>query len=93
MSVFNPAKMRDKEFKQFSSFIYERVGIMLPQAKKTMLEARLQKRLKTLAMDSFEEYGSYVFSSAGQQAELVHMIDVVTTNKTDFFREPPISTT
>jgi chemotaxis protein methyltransferase CheR len=80
--------MRDKDFNQFSSFIYERVGIQLPPTKKTMLEARLQKRLKALAMESFEEYGAYVFSSEGQDAELVHMIDVVTTNKTDFFREP-----
>jgi len=88
MSIYAPARMRDKDFNQFSSFIYERVGIQLPPTKKTMLEARLQKRLKALAMESFEEYGTYVFSSEGQQAELVHMIDVVTTNKTDFFREP-----
>jgi len=26
----------------------------------------------------------------GMQAELIHLIDVVTTNKTDFFREPGI---
>jgi len=88
MSVYAPAKIRDKEFKQFSAFIYERVGIQLPQAKKTMLEARLQKRLKTLAMRTFEEYAQFVFSAEGQLAELVHLIDVVTTNKTDFFREP-----
>jgi chemotaxis protein methyltransferase CheR len=80
--------MKDKEFKQFSAFIYERVGIQLPPTKKTMLEARLQKRLKTLAIDTFEEYSRFVFSPEGQQVELVHLIDVVTTNKTDFFREP-----
>jgi len=88
MSIYAPAKIKDKEFKQFSSFIYERVGILMPQAKKTMLEARLQKRLKTLAMDSFEEYAQFVFSPEGQKTELVHLIDVITTNKTDFFREP-----
>lgn len=88
MSIYLPAKMKDKEFKQFSSFIYEQVGITLPPSKKTMLEARLQKRLKTLAIDSFEAYGSYVFSPEGQLAERTHLIDVVTTNKTDFFREP-----
>jgi len=88
MSFYVPPKMGNKEFQQFSSFINERVGIQLPQNKKTMLEARLQKRLKALAISSFEEYGRYVFSPEGQRAELVHLFDVVTTNKTDFFREP-----
>lgn len=60
----------------------------MPPAKKTMLEARLQKRLKALAIPSFEKYGDYVFSPEGRASELVHLIDVVTTNKTDFFREP-----
>ena len=88
MAFFSPAKMKDKEFKLFSSFIYGHVGIQLPPTKKTMLEARLQKRLKALDIHSFEAYQQFVFSQEGQQAELVHLIDVVTTNKTDFFREP-----
>lgn len=83
-----PATLRDREFQRFSSFIYDCVGIKMPPAKKTMLEARLQKRLKALGIPSFEEYGDYVFSQEGRTGELVHLIDVVTTNKTDFFREP-----
>lgn len=84
----SPANMNNREFERFSAFIYDKVGIKLPSAKKTMLEARLQKRLKVLAIDSFEAYSDFVFSAEGQRAELVHLIDVVTTNKTDFFREP-----
>lgn len=83
-----PAVLKDREFNRFSSFIYDEVGIKMPPAKKTMLEARLQKRLKALGIRTFEEYADYVFSSAGQGEELVHLIDVITTNKTDFFREP-----
>ncbi len=88
MTFTQPAKMKDKDFKQFSSFIYNQVGIQLPPTKRTMLEARLQKRLKALDIADFEEYAQFVFSALGQQSELVHLIDVVTTNKTDFFREP-----
>lgn len=84
---FAPAILKDKEFQRFSSFIYNQVGIKLPPAKKTMVEARIQKRLKILGLTSFEEYANFVFSHEGQKTELVHMIDVVTTNKTDFFRE------
>jgi len=83
-----PATLNDREFNRFSSLIYESVGIKMPPAKKTMLEARLQKRLKALGIRSFEEYGDHVFSHEGRSNEMLHLIDVVTTNKTDFFREP-----
>ncbi len=82
------AILKDREFQRFSAFIYDKVGIKLPQTKKTMLEARMQKRLKILGMSVFEAYADFVFSQEGQDNELVHLIDVVTTNKTDFFREP-----
>ena len=88
MTLTAPAKMKKEEFQQFSSFIYDQVGIQLPPTKQTMLESRLHKRLKHLNIATFQEYQSYVFSQEGRQSELVHLIDVVTTNKTDFFREP-----
>lgn len=88
MISFAPAILKDKEFQRFSAFIYDKVGIKLPPAKKTMLEARMQKRLKVLGLSDFKAYADFVFSPVGQKNELVHLIDVVTTNKTDFFREP-----
>lgn len=83
-----PAAMSDREFSHFAEFIYDKCGIKMPPAKKTMLEARLQKRLRVLGIGSFHEYADYLFSREGQGLELIHLIDVVTTNKTDFFREP-----
>jgi chemotaxis protein methyltransferase CheR len=80
--------MSRESFQRFSSFIHSHFGIKMPEAKKTMLESRLLKRLKKLGMESFDEYGDYVFSSEGMKKELMHMVDVVTTNKTEFFREP-----
>ena len=79
--------MTNSEFNRLSAFIITNYGIKLPLSKKTMLEGRLQKRLKALNISSFREYCSYVFSAEGQRLEPVHLIDVVTTNKTDFFRE------
>lgn len=75
-------------FNRFSEFIYHESGIKMPLSKKTMLEARLQKRLRSIGLKSFDEYCSYLFSPKQMDTELVHMLDVVTTNKTDFFREP-----
>jgi chemotaxis protein methyltransferase CheR len=88
MSPRLPATLSDREFLRFSAFIYDHTGIKMPPAKKTMLEARLQKRLKANSINSFEEYADFVFSQEGRATELIHLIDVVTTNKTDFFREP-----
>ncbi len=80
--------MSNELFGQLSEFIYSECGIKMPQTKKTMLESRLQKRLRSIGLGSFDEYSSYLFSPDGIANEMIHMIDVVTTNKTDFFREP-----
>ncbi len=53
-----------------------------------MLQARLQKRMRSLGIGSFDEYYDYVFNSPARQEEMTNMVNVVTTNKTDFFREP-----
>ena len=81
-------QMSDKDFVRLSEFIRDSCGIKLPPAKKTMLEGRLRKRLRALGIESFERYCEFLFSSGGSQSEYIHMIDAVTTNKTDFFREP-----
>ena len=72
--------------------IYAEAGITLSPEKKTMLEGRVKRRLKTLNLSSYSEYCETLFGQDGQhnglKDEVVHLIDVVTTNKTDFFREP-----
>ena len=82
------AKLSDKEFDRLSVYINRGYGIKLPYAKKTMLQCRLQKRLRDLKIATFSEYCDYVFSDNGKEKEIIHMVDMVTTNKTDFFREP-----
>lgn len=80
------AKLTDAQFSTLSRFIQEHCGIQMPASKRIMLEARLRKRLRAHQLDSFEAYLGLVFGGDGAE-ELVHMVDVVTTNKTDFFRE------
>lgn len=88
LSAVYKLQMPDDVFERLSIFIYQEYGIKMPLAKKVMLQSRLQKRLRELKMNSYEQYCDYVFSKEGEALELVHMIDVVTTNKTDFYREP-----
>jgi chemotaxis protein methyltransferase CheR len=82
------ASMSDGDFFRLSEMIQTLYGIRLPFAKKTMLEGRLRKRLHALGIESFDRYTNYLYSQEGVEAEHVHMINAVTTNKTDFFREP-----
>jgi chemotaxis protein methyltransferase CheR len=79
--------MTTREFGLFSQFIEKTCGIKMPDSKKLMLESRLQKRLRHHGLSSYREYYDYLVSKQGMREELVSMIDVVTTNKTDFFRE------
>jgi chemotaxis protein methyltransferase CheR len=87
-SITGTIFLEDKEYSRLSSYIMSQFGIKLPPNKKTLLQCRLQKRLKALQQDSFKEYVEYVFSSKGLHEEVANMIDAVSTNKTDFFREP-----
>ena len=80
--------MTDSTFNRFRAFIQEDLGIKMPDAKRTMLQARLQKRMRRLGIASYDDYRDYVFSIHGKEEEMQNMIDAVTTNKTDFFREP-----
>jgi chemotaxis protein methyltransferase CheR len=86
--VLTNLKMSATDFQRLSSFIYDEYGIKMTPVKKTMLESRLQKRLTSLNIPSYKEYCDFLFSTAGKQQEVIQMIDLVTTNKTDFFREP-----
>lgn len=84
----NPRQLSARDFARFSEFIHTECGIKMPPSKKTMLEARLQKRLRALALADYAQYCAFFFSKEGMATELPHLLDVVTTNTTDFFREP-----
>lgn len=79
--------LSDSDFNRLSDFIYTNYGIKLLPVKKIMLQSRLQARLKAKNIDSFKRYTDYVLSGRGGEDEVVRMIDLVSTNKTDFYRE------
>jgi len=76
------------DFSRLCALIHQRAGISLNADKRTMLELRIKRRLKSLHLGSFTEYCDYLFSKESHEDEIIHFIDVVSTNKTDFFREP-----
>lgn len=86
--VSTPGILSQKDFARFSEFIYSGYGITLSASKKTMVESRLNRRLRNLRMRSYSEYADFVFSPEGIKSEMIHLVDALTTNKTDFYREP-----
>ncbi len=76
----------DREFSKYSTFMQDKVGICLGDSKKTLLIARLSKRLRHYQIDSFGRYFDMV-SGKSHPGEEQTMIDLLTTNETYFFRE------
>jgi chemotaxis protein methyltransferase CheR len=81
------AVLEQDDFKRISRFINQNFGIKLPDHKRIMIQGRLINRLIKLNFTDFKQYTDYVFSEEGKQNELPHMVDVISTNKTEFFRE------
>jgi chemotaxis protein methyltransferase CheR len=77
-----------KNFQRLATFIQDYSGIKMPANKRTMLEGRLRRRMRATRIDDLNAYCRYLFDEDGMDAEVIHLIDAVTTNKTEFFREP-----
>jgi chemotaxis protein methyltransferase CheR len=85
--------LSQKDYVRVCALIYDAAGIHLGTERKHMLEARIYRRLKALRMTSYSDYCTHLFRlhekhGGAEHDEIVQLIDVVTTNKTDFFREP-----
>jgi chemotaxis protein methyltransferase CheR len=81
------ARLSPESFSRFAEYITSELGIKMPDGKQTMVQSRLLRRVRELGLQSAEEYSRYFFSAAHAE-EREHFINAITTNKTDFFREP-----
>lgn len=75
------------DFEKLSSFIYQTVGINISDKKRYLLQNRLVKRLREMNFDNYTDYTNYVLHAEDSGDEIVQMINVISTNKTEFFRE------
>ncbi|HLN24202.1 MAG TPA: CheR family methyltransferase [Patescibacteria group bacterium] len=80
--------LKSRDFSRLAQFIEGYSGIKIPPTKKSMVEGRLRRRLRALGLADMTDYCRYLFDQNGLEAEAVYVIDAVSTNKTDFFREP-----
>lgn len=86
LSSFSAVTLSKADFLRVKRIIYAYGGIYVNDRKKILVQSRLMKRLRKLRIQSFTEYLNFIESDAGSN-EFLAFVDVLTTNKTDFFRE------
>ncbi|HRP70625.1 MAG TPA: CheR family methyltransferase [Turneriella sp.] len=85
--AYKTPSLSDAVWARLAPIIESEVGIQMPIDKKTLLQNRLLRRLRSLDFETFEEYCDYLFSEKGQRHEMTLFLNEITTNKTYFFRE------
>jgi chemotaxis protein methyltransferase CheR len=80
--------MRPTVFRALRDLAYQQAGISLGEEKLALVSARVGKRLRALSLADEDDYLEYLRQDR-TGAELVEFLDVISTNFTSFFREPP----
>jgi chemotaxis protein methyltransferase CheR len=78
--------MRESEFEFIRTLIYERSRISLGADKRELVAARVAKRVRAVQVASFAAY-CRLLQSPGSEEEFIHLIDIISTHHTAFFRE------
>jgi chemotaxis protein methyltransferase CheR len=89
ITIGKDLKITDAEFTQLRDFIYDKAGIYVADNRKYLLENRLANRIKKLNLKSYGEYYHYLQYDPNKKQELNKLFEVVTTNETSFYRNPP----
>jgi len=89
ISLGKELKIKDQEFVNLRDFIYAQCGIYIADNRKYLLENRLGNRLKKLNLKNFDEYYNFLRFDVGKASEMKKLFEVITTNETSFYRNPP----
>lgn len=85
MDQSNEFKFTDKDFKFIKNLVSTKTGIVLSDAKRSMVYSRLARRLRALSIVNFSSYCDFLKTE--NEDELVNFVNAITTNLTSFFRE------
>src|SRR5688572_7305475 len=81
-------RLSDQEYEYFRNKVLELCGIYLSESKKELIQTRLQTRMDELGLKDYRSYQHYLSTIQNTDPEWQMLINLMTTNKTDFFREP-----
>ena len=88
MTILTEVELSKRDLDAFRSLIYDLAGISLSESKHVLVQSRLAKRLRHLGLDDYSEYLDLLRRCEKGAPELEAFVNVLTTNKTEFFREP-----
>jgi chemotaxis protein methyltransferase CheR len=86
-ALLRPLSITESEFRRMRALVHTETGIALSDGKRQMVCSRLGKRLRFWGYTTFGEYWEHLRQADPDGEELVRLINAITTNKTDFFRE------
>lgn len=78
--------LTDDQFTYFQDIAKRHAGIVIADFKRNMVARRVRTRLKALAIERVDDYCALLRGPDGAR-ELQPLINALTTNKTEFFRE------
>jgi chemotaxis protein methyltransferase CheR len=81
------ARLSAEAYRTLAALVYQHSRIRLGPDKQPMLANRLRKRLRALGLVSYDDYCAVLRSGHGPD-EIEHLVDLISTNHTRFFREP-----
>jgi chemotaxis protein methyltransferase CheR len=79
--------MDRRQFEKFRDLVHELTGIHLADNKEALVVARVGKRMRALNLHDYGEYYRHVVADRSGE-ELTQLINAISTNVTQFFREP-----
>jgi len=71
-------------YQYFNNLIKRKTGIVFRENKKDIFLSKIRKRVENLNLINFNEYKTYIKTNP---KEIIDLINYITINKTDFFRE------
>jgi len=86
-NILKSRVLSEEDFLTIGRIIYDLCRINLHAGKKELVQARMNKRLRQLGMDTYGEYLKYLEEDETGR-EIANMVDILSTNLTYFFREP-----
>ncbi len=85
---FDEKNIQDEDFKYFQNLVLNLAGIYLSEKKRDLLKTRLGPYLRNSNFRNYHDYRKYLEGLSPEHKEWQGLINLITTNKTDFFREP-----
>ena len=73
---------------RFRDHVQKTTGISLQASKASMIHQRLRRRVAECGFQTTDAYLNFLMSAEADRDDMIHAVDLITTNTTSFFREP-----